>query len=228
MTENFIESLPEVIPVNKSFTKKKTGAPTTLEKRRASKPVVGKVKGKRDYYTDKEKLNAVCVFAVTGNSRRCAEITKIPEATIRAWKSTQWWLEATSRVVAEKDEELTFELSALVDKAVREVNDRLDNGNYIYDTKRGEMKRKPVDAKELAIVTAIAIDKQQLLRGKPTARTESVSQTERLKDLQEQFRKFTRTKTIEHDTQEVIDAEIVEEEMDEDLPTINEMFSEEV
>lgn len=229
MTDKFIDSLPETIPVDSSFLKKKVGRPTTIAARRKSQPVQGKVKGNRTHYTDKEKLNAVCTYAVTGNSRRCAEIVKIPEGTIRAWKDTQWWSEAMSRVVAEKDESLTFELAALVDKAVKEVNDRLDNGNYIYDTKRGEMKRKPIDAKELAIVTAIAIDKQQLLRGKPTNRTESISQSERLKDLQDQFRQFTKAKTIDQEV-EIVEAEIVEEEDDEEdnRPTINEMFSEEV
>lgn len=229
MTDKFIESLPETIPVDSSFLKKKGGRPTTVAARRKSQPVKGKVQGNRNHYTDKEKLNAVCTYAVTGNSRRCAEIVKIPEGTIRAWKETQWWNEAMSRVVAEKDESLTFELAALVDKAVAAVNDRLENGNYIYDTKRGEMKRKPIDAKELAIVTAIAIDKQQLLRGKPTNRTEAISQSERLKELQDQFRKFTKAKTIDQEV-EVIEAEVVEEddELDDDRPTINEMFSEEV
>jgi hypothetical protein len=223
MTDNFIETLPDVIPVNSSFLKKKKGTLTTIQARRNSSPIQGKVRGKRDHYTDKEKLNAVCVFAVTGNSRRCAEIAKLPEATIRSWKQTVWWAEAMSRVVAEKDEELTYELSNLVDKAVREVNDRLDNGNYVYDTKRGELIRKPVDAKELAIVTAIAIDKQQLLRGKPTSRTEAVSQSERLNSLQDQFRKFTQAKTIEQEPE----VEIEEEELDEVEPlTINELFSE--
>lgn len=223
-----IDKLPDVIPVDSSFAKKKRGRPTTIEARRKSVPVEGKVKGRRDRYTDKEKLNAVCTYAVTGNSRRCAEIVKIPEATIRAWKGTEWWAEAMARVVAEKDETLTVELSALVDKAVQQVNDRLDNGNYIYDTKRGQMIRKPIDAKELAIVTAIAIDKRQLIRGEPTSRTESISQNERLKSLQEQFKKFVRAKEVVQEEPEVIEAEVVEEDYEEeDGPTINEMFGDE-
>jgi hypothetical protein len=192
-------NLPEEIKVTEAVLQKKRGRPTTLEQRRKSQVVTGKVKGNRHFYTDKEKLNAVCVFAVAGNSRRVAEITKIPECTIRAWKATEWWNDVMSRIITEQDEELGGKLTSLVNKAVEQVNDRLDNGNYVYNPKLDKLVRKPVDAKELAIVTAISIDKRQLLRGQPTSRIATVSQDERLKGLAEQFKKFVVAKEVVQD-----------------------------
>jgi hypothetical protein len=141
-------------------------------------------------------MEALCSFAVCGNSRRVAEITKIPEATIRAWKQTEWWFEGMNRIVVEEDEQLDVKLTALINKAVSNVNDALENGDMIYDTKRGVLVRRPMSGKDTAIVTAITLDKRQLLRGQPTSRVEKVSQDERLLRLAEQFKAFTKAKEV--------------------------------
>jgi hypothetical protein len=221
------DNLPKEIKVTESILKKKAGRPTTIQQRRNnSAPIRGRKAGRRDHYTDKEKLNAVCVFAVAGNSRRVAEITKIPEATIRTWKATEWWNDAMSRIITEQDEELNSKLTILVNKAVDEVNDRLENGNYVYNPKLDKLIRKPVDAKELAIVTAISIDKRQLLRGQPTSRIERISQDERLLKLSEQFRNFSKAKEITQEP-EVIENTLEEFYEEEVEPlTVNELFSE--
>ena len=156
----------------------------------------GKAVGQRDTYTDKEKMEAACAFAVTGNSRRVAELTKIPEGTIRAWKTTEWWNDLQSRIIREQDEELDTKLTKLIDKAVGEVNDRLEEGDYVYNPKLDKLIRKPVNAKDLAITSAVLVDKRQLLRGQPTSRVEKVSQDETLLKLADEFRKFSQAKTI--------------------------------
>jgi len=193
----FIDSLPDEIKVDSSILKKKGGQKSTVAKRRKSEPVRGKVKGRRNHFTDEEKLNAVCVYAVSGNARRTAELTSIPEATIRGWKQTQWWNEIMSRVHDEQDEELNSKLTNLVDKAVEAVNDRIDHGDYLYDLKRGQLVRVPVKAKDLTVVTAIAIDKRELLRGKPTSRVEKVSTDEHLSKLRDDFRRFSLAQEVE-------------------------------
>jgi hypothetical protein len=245
--QTFIDSLPETITVDESFARKKPGRPTTVAARRKSQPVKGKVQGKRNHFTDKEKLNCVCVYAVTGNARRTAEITKIPEGTIRSWKSTVWWQEASARVHQEKDEEINSKLTQMIDKAVEAVNDRIDNGDYIYDARNQQIIRVPVKAKDLTIVTAIGIDKRNLLRGQPTQRIEKVSVDDHLQKLQDKFKQFMLAKEVEHEglqieeaqfeefQEDVPDGEEVEgfeelseeiETLDQDDLTINEMFSE--
>ena len=194
-----ISELPEKIKVDSSFLKKRPGARTTLELRRKSAPVQGKVKGKRDHYSEKEKINACCVFAVSGNSRRTAEITKIPEATLRAWKQSIWWQEITVRIYEEQDEGLSSKLTSLVDNAVDAINDRLKDGDYLYNPKLDKLVRKPINARDLAAVTVMAVDKRQLLRGEPTSRVEKVSVDERMKDLAMQFKKFALAQEVVQD-----------------------------
>ena len=194
---------------------KKSGSPTSSElrakginRKNPSGIVQQRVAGRRETYTEKQKMEAVCSFAVCGNSRRVAEITKIPEATIRAWKQTEWWYETTQRIIQEENEELDVKLTKLINKAVENVNDRLDNGDLIYDTKRGELVQRPMSGKDTAIVAAITLDKRQLLRGQPTSRVETVSQDQRLLRLAEQFQAFSKAKEVVQDnTLEIIDAE---------------------
>lgn len=189
---------PIVLTEDQKDLKPKRGRPFESEIRRNRKPIKGqlRVAGRRGHYTEAEKMNAACVFAVSGNSRRVAEITRIPEATIRCWKNQEWWHEVQSAIVREQDEELDVKLTKLVDKAVDAVNERLDNGDYVYNAKADKLVRKPVGAKDLAIVTAITVDKRQLLRGQPTSRIEKVSTDERLLKLAKQFKEFTQAKEV--------------------------------
>lgn len=193
--------IPETIKIPEgAFTQKKVGRPTTAAARRKhyeANKAAGKAVGNKNHYTDKEKMEAACAFAVTGNSRRTAELVNVPEGTIRSWKTTEWWNEIQSRILKEQDEELDTKLTKLIDKAVDEVNDRLGEGDYVYNPKLDKLIRKPVGAKDLAITSAVLVDKRQLLRGQPTARLEKVSQDERLLKLQEEFKRFASSKTIE-------------------------------
>lgn len=221
-----LSKLPDVIIVNptKATTKKK-GRQPDWQTRKSKPKVPGKVSGNRTHYSDQLKMEVVCSYAVCGNARRVAEIHGIPEGTVRAWKTTEWWNEVTARIRQEEDEELDTKLTKLLNKAVEGVNDRLEEGDWLYDAKKGELLRKPINAKDLAIITAITVDKRELLRGKPTSRVEKVGENDRLERLQQQFRNFTAAKEI---TQEV---EVIEEEVLEEIEenvieqeTINELF----
>lgn len=205
--------IPEKIVIKEGeYTSKKRGRPTTVEARRKAKnKTPGKATGSKTFYTDKEKMEAACAFAVTGNSRRASELTRIPEATIRMWKQTEWWNEIQDKIIKEQDEELGTKLTALVDKAVGEINDRLDEGDWVYNAKLDKLIRKPVGARDLSIVSAVLVDKRQLLRGQPTSRVERVSQEETLAKLAADFRKFSQAKEVTQAPVEPQPAEIVVE-----------------
>lgn len=198
-------------------------------------------RARHGWYSHAKKMQVACAFAVTGNARRTAEICKIPEGTIRAWKTTEWWHEIQDRIKQEQNEELDSKLTKAIDKAMDQINDRLDNGDWIYDSKRGEFLRKPTNLKDIAFVTTLAIDKRQLLRGEPTSRVARVSQNEHLMKLAEQFENFTKAVEInsvaEEIEEELLEEEVIEteevEEYNEDdekeeqeTLTVNEMFRE--
>ena len=193
-----IEVLPDGRIVPPKTVSKRPGRKTTQEKRNETRSP------QRKWFSEQVKMEVACVYAVTGNSRRCSEITGIPEGTIRSWKTQEWWHEIQSRIIREQDEELDVKLTKLVDKAVDQVNDRLDNGDFVYNAKDDKLVRKPVGAKDLAIVTAITVDKRQLLRGQPTSRVEKVSTEARLERLANEFKQFTLAKEVKHESIEEV------------------------
>lgn len=203
--------LPDKIVVSEKLLKKKPGRPRYRDMAKNKK---------HGWYSDAKKLEVACVFAVTPNSRRVSELTNIPEATIRTWKQTEWWQEIMSRIHNEQNEELDAKLTQLVDKAVDQINDRLSDGDYVYNTKEDKLVRKPVTAKDLAIVTAITLDKRQLLRGQPTSRVEKVSENEKLSRLAEEFKKFSQAKTIENQV-DLIEEELYDASQEGEIPEDN-------
>jgi hypothetical protein len=68
---------------------------------------------------------------------------------------------------AEKAAELDGVYTRILDEATTQLLDRVRNGDpYIVG---GEVKRKPVAARDLALVAAITFDKRALARNQPEA-----------------------------------------------------------
>ena len=220
-----LDSLPEEIVVQPKTVA--NGKPRARDRK-------GVVR-RHGWYSDAQKLKAACTFAVTGNSRRVSEIVNVPEGTIRAWKTTEWWNEIQGRIRMEQGDELDVKFTKAIDKAVEELNDRIEHGDYIYNAREDKLIRKPAGVRDMAVVTAQLIDKRQLLRGEPTSRTAKVSENEKLVRLAEEFKKFALAKEI-NSTAIEIEEELAEEELleptealaedEEETLTINQMFSE--
>jgi hypothetical protein len=189
-----VESESKEIVINAKYrTVKPAGARPTWMKRK-----MGKLKSRspHGWWPEEAKEMAVAHFALTGNIRRVAEITTIPEYTLRGWKKEPWWQEMLDRVRIEGDEERDSKFSKIIDKAMDEINDRLENGDFILEAKTGQLKRKPISARDATIVTSTMIDKRQLLRGQPTSRSERVSTKDTLNALAEQFMKFAKATEV--------------------------------
>jgi hypothetical protein len=156
-------------------------------------------------YPDEMKLKAVTVYAATGNIEKVSEISGVPYHTVRAWRNSEWFQGLLREVWQENNEKIDAKFTAIVEKSLDEVLDRLENGD-VRLSKDGKVVRVPISAKDLSLVSAINVDKRQLLRGLPTSRSESVDSAssrtvDRLEKLAETFEslaKFGRkTETID-------------------------------
>ena len=148
---------------------------------------------KKGYYTDKERIEAVALYAATGSYPRVAELTGIGVGSLRKWSKEDWFGALLDEIRAENDQAIDAKFNNIIGTALDKLADRVENGDFVL-TKDGELVRKPVGARDLSIVTAINIDKRQLLRGKPTSRTESIanqSVEQRLLTLANEFKKLT-------------------------------------
>jgi glutaminase len=70
--------------------------------------------------------------------------------------------------------------------------DRIENGEFIYDQKTGQVIRTPAKLRDLNTAFNTLLDKRQLLRNKPTKIVEQQQTATQLQNLAEQFAKFVK------------------------------------
>lgn len=191
------DKVPEVITPK---TQAKRGPKTRITKKLTSK-------GGKDFYPEEVRIEAVSLYAALGNVAEVARIMNLNAATIRSWKTMEWWELMMRRVHNEADEKLDAKFTKIVDKAIDEINDRLENGEYIYNHKTKETVRVKPKMRDVAMVAVTNLEKRQLLRGQPTSRSEKVDIGDSLLRLANEFAAFTRSK----DVTPAVKAEVISE-----------------
>lgn len=174
---------------------KKRGRPPTRQKKNPN------------WFSMDRKVEACTLYAVYGNVEEVEKITKIPANHIRAWKQESWWIDLTRQIYVEQNENLGANINKILDKTLVHLSDRLENGDYLYDQKTGDFKRKPVDTKVLTMLFDNLAVQRRLNRGEPTSISKAIGVDERLKTLQDQFEKFSKSKEIEGESVVVVDAD---------------------
>ena len=139
--------------------------------------------------SDTKRIEVATLFAVLGNLKKVAAISGISESTIRGWRKEEWFKKLLAEIRDENDEKIDAKFTEIIDKTLDLVQERLENGDYVV-TKNGDLVRKPVGIRDLSLTAAINFDKRQLVRGKPTSRTETVTNQEQLTKLAEQFKQL--------------------------------------
>ena len=133
-------------------------------------------------YSDQQRREAVTLYLLHGNWKQVAALTAIPQRTLNDWAMQPWFATLLAEVRAEKGAELDGSYTRIIHEATDQLLDRLKNGDaYVAG---GEVKRKPVSARDLALVAAISFDKRQLSRNLPTLQQQPMDTTELAKALQ--------------------------------------------
>ena len=108
--------------------------------------VTGSASGSR--YTDEKRREAAATYLVLGNLRATARQCRVNERTLSDWVKSEWWDSLLQTLHYEKGVELAAKLSEVIDKALLNLADRLDNGDAKIRPD-GTTQRVPVSAKEL-------------------------------------------------------------------------------
>jgi len=168
------------------FTHK--GREIILSKTRG-RPFSGLVKKgmERGMWPEEKYIEAATLFACVGNLQRVSELTGIATKTLRGWTREQRFKDLLKEIRSENNEKIDAKFTEIIEKSADLILDRLEHGDYRWDTRSQQTVRVPVGAKDLSLVTAINIDKRQLIRGEPTSRTEQISEPDRLDKLAKQF-----------------------------------------
>jgi hypothetical protein len=110
--------------------------------------------GKGFRWSDSQKIEAVQTYLILGSLKLTAGALKIPFDTLKVWKSSQWWKDLIEELRVQDDLQLSNRLKKIITRSYDVLEDRLENGDFVFDQKTGEMRRKPVsmrDATQVAI-----------------------------------------------------------------------------
>ena len=161
-------------------------------------------------WSDRKKIEVITSYLALGKAPMVEAVTGVPSQTIRIWKMQSWWKDLVREIQMSEDQELDGKLTKIIDKSIDVINDRLENGEFILDSRSGKVKRVPVKLRDTHRVTSDLLDKRNVLRGKPTSITERVSTEDVLKKLAQQFQEFTKfqkTRLIESSLNDDSEAE---------------------
>lgn len=160
-------------------------------------------------WSDKDKDRVARVYKSLGNQAKTVEVTGVPARTLAFWLTQDWWKERMNQLRAEDSTELEEAATSIAKKSQEVVQERLANGDFVLD-KEGNLRRKPVSAKDAAVISAISIDKRKILQEEPL-REQQLGSTERLLKLFEQFTRFANAKEIKPELRDPEALEVIEE-----------------
>lgn len=153
------------------------------KRRRSTKP-------SNKHWSQQQKIEAVLTYLGTGSETKTAAATGIPKNTLHIWRYQPWWKELVLQIQEEKDDEINADIAKIIEKSMTTVADRLENGDFGFNQKTGEIFRKPVNLKDAHKVATDMIEKRNLLNGKPTSRSEKIETTNQLEFLAKKFAEF--------------------------------------
>lgn len=158
----------------------------------------------RSKHSWQTKMDVVARYMLLGNLRVVSEQTNIPYPTLIDWKRSEWWPDMVENIRRQKKQKTADTLNNIIETSVDILKDRLENGDWIYDQKIGEARRKPVSAKDAQLITNQLLQRQTQLEeiiDKNSHKQETVQETLALlaKEFQKMnFRKATKeAETIE-------------------------------
>lgn len=146
------------------------------------------------HYSDSQKIEAVTTYLSLGNLVLTASVLKIPEMTLRSWKSKQWWKDIEGELALQDELQLSSRLKRIVESTLNVAEDRIAHGDFIYDNKTGSMIRRPVSLRDAHKVTMDMIDKREHLMGKVPQNVSIEAIDDKLKKLAEKFEQIANAK----------------------------------
>jgi hypothetical protein len=146
----------------------------------------------RKSYTDAQKIEAVTTFLMLGSLKMVSTMLKININTLKLWKKSEWWKDVEADLRTQEDLQLSKRMQGIINRTLDVVEDRLANGDFIYDQKTGELRRKPVALKDAHKVGIDMAERRDVLITRHVA-NESVSTDkveDTLKKLADEFAKI--------------------------------------
>lgn len=151
------------------------------------------LKNENGSWTEKTKNEVIHTYLVTGNLALTARIMDVPEETIRYWRKQDWWDDSVREIRHSGKVELSSKMKKIVEASIAVIEDRIVNGDFVFDQKTGAVVRKPVNLKDAHKVAIDMVDRQGALEQEAdggVSSNESKNIASSLEKLAEAFKTF--------------------------------------
>jgi len=112
----------------------------------------------RQPWSPGDRETAIAAYADLGSVKEAAEATGVPLGTLERWLAAPEAAQAVEAIRKQHSRRRSLEAGSLWDRAVTELRDRLDHGDHVL-TKQGDVVRKPIAGRDLAVIAGIMADK---------------------------------------------------------------------
>jgi uncharacterized protein YaaR (DUF327 family) len=133
-------------------------------------------------------LEAITTYLSLGNLSLTSRVLKIPEMTLREWKQKDWWKDMEIELKTQENIQLSARLQRIIESTLAATEDRLANGDYIYDMKSGQMVRKPVSMKDAHKVAMDLMERRDFLDNQKPQSVSLEQIDDKLDKLAEKFK----------------------------------------
>jgi hypothetical protein len=144
------------------------------------------------FYTEAKKVETATLYAALGDVKATAKLAKVPVEQVEKWQDEEWWLLTLAKVKRNQNSVLDVKASTIVDKAMDQLLNRVEQGDHILNIKTGEIVQIPMSGRDLSVVAGTIFDKRQLIRGEATKISKAVNSEEFLEKLADKFKEFAR------------------------------------
>lgn len=156
-------------------------------------------------YSWEKRMEVVARYMLLGNMRVVSEQTGVNYPLLCQWKNSDWWPELVQQVKRQKQNKTNDSIVKLIEQSLDVMQDRLDNGDFVFDQKTGEVVRKPVSVRDATTIATSLLQRQQVAE-EMESRMASTSATvqETLSLLAAEFKKYTKTPVLQDVTEAVV------------------------
>ena len=149
----------------------------------------------RSAFTHDQKIEAVTTWLALGNNKQVAAVLKCSPWTVVQWKKQSWWKEIEQEVLSSRRIQNASKIYKIIDMSLDVIDDRLNNGDFVYNSKAGTLERKPVSLRDATTASNALMQRSAIIE--KLQRDEKVVDTtltiqDQLASLAIEFAKFNK------------------------------------
>lgn len=179
-------------------------------------PRVGGIRKGTKHYQEKARYEAVNLYKQVGSLQMVSNMLDIPYETIRKWHASDWWKDFELDIVQSNRARSNHKIKRIADQALVVIEDRLQNGDFIYDQRNSEVVRLPIKAD---IANRILHDSlnREALNDQANEQSKKLLSDEKMSDrllrIQESFRALKSGRKL------AIEGKVIDVEPQEEIPS---------